>query len=220
MLNCGIYEIVCCKNNKRYVGSSKSLTDRLYKHKYMLLNNSHHSKKLQAAWNKHGELNFKFNVMLYCSIENLQMYEQTFIDFNECYTKGYNSAPNAGGQRNFKHSDETKRLLSEIGKGRPHSEKHKQALAVALQGNINSKGNKLSKEFGENVSKRNVGNTYSLGKKRSVDFSEKLSARNFGNTYGCSNKGKPKSEQHRLNLSVAQNKRYARERALRESVSE
>ena len=218
MLNCGIYEIVCCKNSKRYVGSSKSLTDRLYKHKYMLKNNIHHSKKLQAAWNKHGELNFKFNVILYCSVGNLQMYEQKFIDFNECYSKGYNSAPNAGGQRNFKHSEETKAKLSKIGKGRPHTESHKKALAQALTGNVNALGKKFSKEFGEKVSKRNMGNTYALGKKYPKEFGEKVSKRNMGNTYGCSNKGKPKSEEHKKNLSIAQNKRYAKARALRESL--
>lgn len=59
----GIYIIRCIPTNKVYVGSSKNIEERWLQHKQMLLKGSHHSIKLQRAWDKHGAENFEFEIV-------------------------------------------------------------------------------------------------------------------------------------------------------------
>jgi group I intron endonuclease len=60
----GIYTITNLLDGKYYVGSSLDLTKRLISHRTKLKNNNHINKYLQNAWNKYGEANFKFEVVL------------------------------------------------------------------------------------------------------------------------------------------------------------
>jgi group I intron endonuclease len=60
----GIYTITNLLDGRYYVGSSLDLTKRLTSHKTKLKNNKHINKYLQNAWNKYGEANFKFEVVL------------------------------------------------------------------------------------------------------------------------------------------------------------
>lgn len=91
----GIYEIVNLVTGRRYIGSSKNIQRRWYEHKLKLQNDSHHSPKLQGAWNKYGEHNFKFNILYQCSpvSDILLFYEQLWIDFEGC-SYLYNIKPN------------------------------------------------------------------------------------------------------------------------------
>jgi group I intron endonuclease len=60
----GIYQILNKHNLKCYVGSTRRrFSQRFYDHKRDLKNNKHHSKHLQAAWNKYGEEVFEFTVL-------------------------------------------------------------------------------------------------------------------------------------------------------------
>jgi group I intron endonuclease len=62
-MGCGIYKILNIKNNKVYVGSSINLSNREYKHFWMLTNNSHDNLYLQNSFNKFGKDFFKFEVL-------------------------------------------------------------------------------------------------------------------------------------------------------------
>lgn len=62
----GIYEIVNTVNGKRYIGSAKKFKIRWSKHVSALRLCKHHSRHLQAAWNKYGEAAFKFLPILTC----------------------------------------------------------------------------------------------------------------------------------------------------------
>jgi group I intron endonuclease len=53
----GIYKITNIINSKVYIGESLDIIRRWEEHKVALNNNEHHSYKLQADWNKHGENN-------------------------------------------------------------------------------------------------------------------------------------------------------------------
>lgn len=75
----GIYEILNIKNNKRYIGQSIHIRNRLFKHISMLRNNNHICKHLQSSWNKYGEENFQFKVIEYCNIEDLDKKEDFYI---------------------------------------------------------------------------------------------------------------------------------------------
>lgn len=59
----GIYQILNKNNGKRYIGSSNNIKLRFYHHKNLLRKNAHHSKHLQASWDKNGEFVFDFNIV-------------------------------------------------------------------------------------------------------------------------------------------------------------
>ena len=76
----GIYCIINLKNQKRYVGSSKNIYQRLQKHRAYLRKNMHENQKLQNSWNKYGEDVFQYYVLEFCSEEDLTKREQFYID--------------------------------------------------------------------------------------------------------------------------------------------
>lgn len=87
---CGVYEIRCIVSGKCYVGSSKRIYRRWHEHRRHLRKGVHSSPRLQQAWNKHGELNFKFSVLEECQPEDVFAREQAHIDR---LTPDYNSMP-------------------------------------------------------------------------------------------------------------------------------
>ena len=76
----GIYCIVNTDNQKKYVGSSKNIYQRLQKHRVYLRKNMHENKKLQNSWNKHGEDSFQYFILEFCPEEQLLAREQFYID--------------------------------------------------------------------------------------------------------------------------------------------
>lgn len=76
----GIYCIVNTDNQKKYVGSSKNIYQRLQKHRAYLRKNMHENKKLQNSWNKHGEDSFQYYILEFCPEEQLIEREQFYID--------------------------------------------------------------------------------------------------------------------------------------------
>ena len=60
----GIYKIENKVNGKVYIGESMNIENRWSQHKKVLNENKHHSYKLQRDWNKYGEDNFIFEVLL------------------------------------------------------------------------------------------------------------------------------------------------------------
>jgi group I intron endonuclease len=119
----GIYFIQNIENGKIYIGSAVHITERWRLHKVHLRNGNHHNKHLQAAWIKHGEDSFRFGVIEYIEDKDILLErEQYWIDQNGVCDReiGYNAAPVAGGMLGFKHSEETKARLRDVGfpKGR------------------------------------------------------------------------------------------------------
>ena len=50
-MSCGIYKITNTKNNKTYIGSSTNITNREYKHFWMLKKGIHDNEYLQKSFN-------------------------------------------------------------------------------------------------------------------------------------------------------------------------
>ncbi len=76
----GIYKITNLINNKFYIGSGKCIRKRFYAHKTELKHNKHTNSHLQRSWNKYGEENFKFEVLVTCPKEYRVKLEQWFLD--------------------------------------------------------------------------------------------------------------------------------------------
>ena len=91
-MSCGIYIISNKINNKVYIGQSKTIEDRLHQHKYNLRHNKHKNIHLQNSWNKYGELNFDFDIIELCEVENLDCREKYYINQYKSYEDdfGYN----------------------------------------------------------------------------------------------------------------------------------
>ena len=93
-MNSGIYKITNIKNNKVYIGSSANITNREYKHFWMLKKGVHDNQYLQKSFNKYGRDVFTFEIVENCSYDALIEKENYYILYYESnnLTKGYNLA--------------------------------------------------------------------------------------------------------------------------------
>jgi group I intron endonuclease len=113
----GIYYIQNLENGKIYIGSAVNITERWRLHKVHLRNGNHHNKHLQVAWVKYGEDVFKFGVIEYIEDKDMLLErEQYWIDLNGVCDRerGYNAAPVAGSMLGFKHTEESKKKMTNM----------------------------------------------------------------------------------------------------------
>lgn len=87
---CGVYKIVCVKNNKIYIGSSADIANRWWDHKARLHSNTHINPHLQNAWNKYGESNFLFDIVEICDEGKQYEREQFWMNETKCCEIGFN----------------------------------------------------------------------------------------------------------------------------------
>lgn len=127
MGNSGIYLITNTVTKNRYVGSATHVGRRFNEHKSDLRHKKHHSQHLQKAWNKHGEDVFKFEVLAKCPKEYLIKLEQFFID---TLKPEYNILRKAGSPLGYKHTDEARKKISVLNKGRVHSEQSRINMSI------------------------------------------------------------------------------------------
>ena len=110
---CGIYKIINIINQKFYIGSAVNIEKRFYTHKRLLKTNTHFNNHLQSSYNKHGVINFIYEIIETTKKENMIEREQYWIDTLEANnsTKGYNKRIIASSNLGIKASDETKEKL-------------------------------------------------------------------------------------------------------------
>lgn len=147
---CGIYIIENIINGNIYIGQSTDIYKRFYEHRYRLSKKYHNNPKLQNAWLKYGGKNFNFRIIHECHRDKLNIMETNYIEQYRKKFKLYNlkdggSNPKLsketrekirianigriGTMLGKKHSEESKRKISEANKGRKMSEEHKKTLA-------------------------------------------------------------------------------------------
>ena len=201
----GIYQIVNTVNGKKYIGSSLDIPMRLSGHKCHLKKQVHHNKHLQNAWNKYGEENFIFNILIICDTENLCLYEQMFIDKlePEYNIALYAECPSRG--RIF--SDESKLKMRTARLGKPFSEQAKIKLLETMnQPEIKEKmrlshlGHKHTEEQKRKISIGLMGHKNTLGYKHTEKAKQKISNACKGNKH---NLGRKHTEKSKRNMSVA-----------------
>jgi len=190
---CGIYSIENLITGKIYVGKSENIKERFAKHKNALINNYHYNKHLQRSWNKYGEDNFKFNIVEICSNDILSDKEKFYIKVYKTNDNkyGYNLTNGGEGISGFKHSEETKKYLSEIQTGKIVSEETKQKISKAFKGENNHFfGKKLSDEHKEKMKnswsyekhitpERSIKISKTMtGKKRPLEVTQKIAKAN------------------------------------------
>lgn len=59
----GVYQLVCTKNGRRYIGCSTNLVERGRSHIRQLRRGNHSYKEMQKDYNKYGETCFRFYII-------------------------------------------------------------------------------------------------------------------------------------------------------------
>ena len=114
----GVYSIQNNITGRLYIGSSKDIHKRWREHKSNLFNHTHHSMDLQNDWDKYGEDNFSFNILLETDIANALKMEREYIDKMQTERFGYNVSKRGGFKDNFiKRTKMKYELLKEAIKG-------------------------------------------------------------------------------------------------------
>lgn len=126
-----IYKVSNSINSKLYIGQTVQKLEKRWKT---------HQSKGNALYNsikKYGVEKFIIEAIDFAeTIEELNEKEIYWIQFYNCISpNGYNLR--LGGNSGGKHSEETKRKISEAGKGRPVSEKTRQLKKEQMSGEKN-----------------------------------------------------------------------------------
>lgn len=127
---CVIYKIVNKINNKLYIGHTIRFRKRLSEHRSSLLADRHHSCHLQRSFNKYGIDNFVVEIIEKIDKEIALDRETYWIKKLQSYErdKGYNILIDSPIPRQSKHTEETKRKMSESQKGKKLSKEQKLKL--------------------------------------------------------------------------------------------
>jgi group I intron endonuclease len=109
---CGIYELInVSDNNKKYIGSSEDIINRIAQHYGSLKGNRHHCSNLNDAFNEYGEDCFYFKILKECSsLEESRVEEEDILSTYFSSTKTakllYNMTHKAyGGDTLSNHPD-------------------------------------------------------------------------------------------------------------------
>ena len=129
----------------------------------------------------------------------------------------HNKTNGGEGVSGYIHNEETKKKISEIGKGRECKQETRKKLSEA------SKGKSISEETKRKMSEVKKGeNNPNYGKEMSEEHKEKLSEANTGNSSCAWNKGKQMksfSEEHKKKMSeYAKNRSEEHKEKLKESA--
>lgn len=179
----GIYQIQSkIKPERIYIGSSINIKNRWGHHLTELRRNDHENNRLQNHFNKYGEVDLQFSILLNCEIEDLIKIEQYFIDSHNPF---FNICKIAGSTRGYRHSEEIKEKMR-----KPKSEEAKQRMRKPK-----------SAEAKLNISKAKKGRPNGmLGKHLSVCTRLKIKI--------ARNKRGPISEETRNKMKISQKARH------------
>ena len=148
---CGIYMIQNKVNGKIYIGQTINIEGNRWKrHKSELRGGYHVNKHLQRSWNKYGEENFEFSVLLKCKESQLNTYEQYYIFELMAYEPGIGYNNTYGGDSG-RPTEESRKILSEAMKGKHHTEETKKKISET------EKGKTLSEETRRKIGEANKG---------------------------------------------------------------
>lgn len=137
-----VYKIENAVTGDMYIGSTIDVVKRWRSHKSDLNSSRHHSRYLQNAWNKYGEENFVFTILVISDSVTIRLYEQLLLDR---LNPVYNTVKNVEKPRlGYKYTEEEKLRMSKQRKGK------KKSLETIRRMTISSRirGERLSKFWG------------------------------------------------------------------------
>lgn len=141
----GIYKIINKVDEKYYYGSSNNMSVRWSGHKNCVKSGSNKLPKLYSAMKKYGTKNFEIIPIIICEIDDLEYYEQYFLDkcvgLDECYNVSKNAkspmrnASKETLQKLGKAISKAKKGSIPWNKGIPRSENTKNKIKKTLTNN-------------------------------------------------------------------------------------
>jgi group I intron endonuclease len=137
----GVYCLINKVNGHAYVGSSMNLASRMrnYLNKAFLKSKQNANMPITKALLKYDHSNFSLLILEYVELVNLTSRETFYITHMIPY---YNILKEGYSSLGYIHTEETKKLLSELAKNRTHSDKTKGLIARAVMGENNPFYNK------------------------------------------------------------------------------
>lgn len=220
----GVYLITNLSNGKLYVGSAKSIEARVQGHFKELEKNCHGNRHLQNAYNSYGDV-FEVTIIYECENANLLTIEelkedilnveQQYLDYYWDSGILYNLTPTAGSTLGFKMSEDSIERLRASHKGKVMPDEVRNKISEANKGkfvgdNHPMYGRRHTDEAKEKIGLASLGNTYSLGHKHTEDLKDQRSEKYTG--VGNPFHGKEHTDESKLKMSIAQKKRFERER--------
>lgn len=195
-MTCGVYVIHNTVTDKRYVGSSVNIPLRWKIHLNDLKGGRHHSRHLQASWDKYGADAFEFKVVLDLgepALDNLLECEQIILNhFKAADPKfGYNVSAVAGSRFGVPHSEDVRQKMRDAAKNRkPMSDETRKLLSDIVKARI-AEGKHFTEEHRARISESLKGRPMSerarqalleanKGRPLSEETKEKLRAANKG----------------------------------------
>jgi len=190
----GIYKIESkLKSERFYIGSATNIEFRWLNHLCNLRKNKHHSIKLQRHYNKYGESDLQFSILLGCNKEDLIKVEQYFID---SYNPWFNICKKAGNQFGIKRSKKTLKKMSESHKGQTPWLKGKKLSEEAKKRISNTAKERYKTEKNPMYGVHILGDKHwNYGRKASIETKQKMSKSRIGK------KLYPLSEEHKKKIS-------------------
>ena len=198
----GIYKITCLINHKIYIGSSFNIKARIKKHFKQLQENKHINPHLQSSFNLYKKENFKWEIVELCSVDELIEREQFWMDLTNCYDRniGFNNCIKSDRPLGYKHTEENKKIMSILKKGKKLKPEH------ILKIKKSNTGKKRTKDQKEKMSKIKMGDKNPMYGKKETDEHKKRRMKNMLSKPRW-NKGLTKKEDSRLEkLAVWKNK--------------
>lgn len=155
-----VYRITNTTNKKSYIGfSSKTIEERWKSHLEESISAKHWNIKFKRAIRKYGDVVWDKEVLAETIDEKTAKdLEKYFIEKYDTFKNGYNSTLGGDGIIGFKHSDETKQLISENSKliNTPELRKYKSELMTKR--NV---GRHLSDETRSKIRQKRTGSHHS-----------------------------------------------------------
>ena len=191
----GVYTITNLIDNKIYVGCTDNIKKRWRTHKRELKKGIHHGIRLQRAWNKYGEENFKFEILVECEINHLLSEEHYWATMLNVHNTeyGYNTQPTSpNGKRG--HAAETIEKIRQKAIGRKWKPED---IEKRSKTNI---GRKASEE-----TKRKMSIGISAARKRWEPDSERQKQANISRSKKL--KGRIFTEEHKRKIGEANKRR-------------
>jgi group I intron endonuclease len=137
----GIYCLINKNNGHSYVGSSINIASRMrnYLNTTFLKSKQNINMPIVKALLKYNPSNFKLLILEYVDLKNLAIRETYYITYVLPY---YNVLKQGYSSLGYKHTKETKALLSLLAKNRVHTDETKALISRALTGENNPFYNK------------------------------------------------------------------------------
>lgn len=155
-----VYRIINRLNGKIYVGSAKNFYNRFGDYKRC---NRNVSPIIKAAILKHGFSNFSFDILeVVADVSSTLLREQIYLDSLQPFVPhGYNFSRYASSWLGNKHTEETKKKIALINKGRVRSRAMKENLREI---NLN-RDPEIQKKMTESIRK-----TFASGTRKQISY--------------------------------------------------